>query len=158
MKPEEMTPQELNAAACGAVGIDSHSIVYLARRKSTGHLEKFYQAEWLHDVERDLFKAPRKVVNFPPVSSDLAACATLMAAAIKPRARRRCCSRALRGARLELVGDGAGWTCELWAPLTREPQGSGWFPPGEVTTAPDMPRAVALAVVSWAQAIEEEGL
>ncbi len=76
--------------------------------------------------------------SWPSVSTESAACAMLKAAAIK------------LGARLEIVGNAEGWTCDLWAPAT-DPGAGHWPAPGCEITAKTEEGAVALAVATWAQ-------
>ena len=132
----EMTPAELDRAACEAVGIEP--IGYTQVRDG---IERHFSPgnEWVCD-KLIAKEGGTKVANSPPVSQDPAARAMLEEAAIKAGANRIEIVITSDYAQAQILGHRRIWS-RVYCADSETPK----------------ERAVALAVVAWAQAIEEQG-
>lgn len=142
--PADLSPEELDRLACEAVGIEPEIWVWPIRTES-GNRHEYRPAYWRGEPQnwRDTFDAdPEEVEVFPPVSSDPAACAMLKAAMSEA------------GLPMLLIFYGEDVLAMLCDATTEWHRGAlELIATAEIRTrAETEERAVALAVMAWAQA------
>ena len=149
----DLTSEELDAKACEAVAIEREIFIWTRRVESCEHV-KIPKADWDADPGkmREQFRAPERLEVFPPVSTDPAACAALKAAVLAKGAW-PITAPSEDGGFACIVGDSdiiwQGGPYEIKIRVDFDPEGDPVMTSAHADTEE---RAVALAVVAWAEA------